>query len=222
MHEKISKFLKTLAPGDIKMYRKSNSAQQVFDFYLPFGGKLNPKNRWIIMSEQIPWEEIEEEYFEHFSRNQTGNPALPVRVALGALIIKERLGITDRETVEQIRENPYLQYFLGLGGYSDKEPFHHTTMVHFRRRLNKEILSKVNAKMVFKFLKQNSEEKGTSNTDPSFDDGDIESKEGGKKPESSLEDTPPENKGKLLVDATCTPADISYPNANNWDMLLVT
>jgi hypothetical protein len=30
-------------------------------------------------------------------------------MALGALIIKEKLGISDRETVEQIRENPYLQ-----------------------------------------------------------------------------------------------------------------
>ncbi|VXD22689.1 transposase (fragment) [Planktothrix paucivesiculata PCC 9631] len=35
-------------------------------------------------------------------------------MALGALIIKEKLGISDRETVEQIKENPYLQYFIGL------------------------------------------------------------------------------------------------------------
>jgi hypothetical protein len=34
-------------------------------------------------------------------------------MALGALIIKEKLGISDRLTVEQIRENPYLQYFIG-------------------------------------------------------------------------------------------------------------
>ena len=32
--------------------------------------------------------------------------------ALGALIIKEKLGISDRETIEQIKENPYLQYLL--------------------------------------------------------------------------------------------------------------
>lgn len=35
-------------------------------------------------------------------------------MALGSLIIKEKLGISDRETVEQIRENPYLQDFIGL------------------------------------------------------------------------------------------------------------
>jgi len=30
-------------------------------------------------------------------------------MALGALIIKEKLGTSDQETVEQIKENPYLQ-----------------------------------------------------------------------------------------------------------------
>lgn len=38
-----------------------------------------------------------------------GAPAKTFRMALGALIIKEKLGITNRETVEQIREKPYLQ-----------------------------------------------------------------------------------------------------------------
>ena len=44
-------------------------------------------------------------------------------MALGALIIKEKLGISDRETVEQIRENPYLQYFIGQSTYSNEFPF---------------------------------------------------------------------------------------------------
>ena len=38
-------------------------------------------------------------------------------MALGALIIKEKLGISDRETVEQIRENPYLQQYGLLKGW---------------------------------------------------------------------------------------------------------
>ncbi len=44
------------------------------------------------------------------------------RMALGALIIKEKLGISDRETVEQIKENPYLQYFIGMSDYSNDSP----------------------------------------------------------------------------------------------------
>jgi hypothetical protein len=41
------------------------------------------------------------------------------RLALGSLIIKEKLGTSDRETVEQIKENPYLQYFIGQSHYSN-------------------------------------------------------------------------------------------------------
>ena len=56
------------------------------------------------MAELIPWAEFEEEYAEKFSEKM-GAPAKPFRIALGALIIKEKLGISDRETVEQIKEN---------------------------------------------------------------------------------------------------------------------
>jgi Transposase DDE domain/Transposase domain (DUF772) len=60
------------------------------------------------MAKLIPWTEVEEEYAKKFTI-EIGAPAKPSRMALGALIIKEKLGISDRETVEQIRENPYLQ-----------------------------------------------------------------------------------------------------------------
>jgi hypothetical protein len=51
-------------------------------------------------------------------------------MALGALIIKEKLGISDRETVEQIKENPYLQYFIGMSNYSNEAPFEASMMVY--------------------------------------------------------------------------------------------
>ena len=60
-----------------------------------------------------PWEELEEAYAPQF--NQTpGAPAKPVRLAFGALFIKHRLGLSDEETVEQIRENAYMQFSLAL------------------------------------------------------------------------------------------------------------
>ena len=97
------------------MYRKDDANQLQFEnFYLPFGGKLRSDNRWVILSTQIPWQQVEQEYSMNFSQNDTGNPAKSARIALGSLIIKERLGTTDRETVLQIAENPYLQYFLGF------------------------------------------------------------------------------------------------------------
>ncbi len=76
-------------------------------------------------------DEIEEAYAPQFSPT-TGAPAKPVRLAFGALFIKQRLGLTDEETVEKIRENVYMQFFLGFAGYSSKPPFDPSMMVHCR------------------------------------------------------------------------------------------
>ena len=101
------------------MYRQVDSISTPTEkFRLPFDGKLSEDNRWLILAKLIPWSEFEEEYAQKFSEN-VGAPAKTFRMALGALIIKEKLGISDRETVEQIRENPYLQYFLGLEYYTN-------------------------------------------------------------------------------------------------------
>jgi hypothetical protein len=89
----------------------------------PFNGGLRSDNRWIKVAKFIPWEEFEILYSTSLCGSQMGSPALSVRIAIGALIIKERLGTSDEETVEQIRENPYLQYFLGFKGYKDEAPF---------------------------------------------------------------------------------------------------
>jgi len=105
------------------MYRKvEDTPRQAEDFELPFEGKLSQNNRWVIMASLIPWDEFEEEYAKNFSIDM-GAPALPFRTALGSLIIKEKLGISDRETVEQIKENPYLQFFIGKSNYSNEAPY---------------------------------------------------------------------------------------------------
>ena len=96
------------------MYTKEPKDQPRFEnFYLPFSGKLDKLNRWVSLSELIPWDKIEDKYCRIFSE-RLGAPALPLRIALGALIIKERCGLTDQETVAQIAENPYLQFFFRI------------------------------------------------------------------------------------------------------------
>jgi hypothetical protein len=79
------------------------------DFYLLFGEKLRSDNRWMRLAKLIPWREIEEHYAENFTNTGMGAPAKAARIALGALIIQEKLGLTDEETVAQIQENPYLR-----------------------------------------------------------------------------------------------------------------
>jgi transposase, IS5 family len=139
------------------MYRRldSNLVQQE-NIEFSIGCKLAEDNRWVILSNLIPWEKFEEEYAEQFSTD-IGAPAKSFRMALGALIVKEKLGISDRETVEQIKENPYLQYFLGMSVYSNHPLFDASMLVHFRQRISADMVNRINREL---FSKTNEEEGG--------------------------------------------------------------
>jgi hypothetical protein len=179
------------------MYRKTPDSQLAFkDFYLPFGGKLSGSNRWVHLARMVPWDLVENFYAAQFSQNPQGPSAKSARLALGALIIKERLGVSDEEAVEQIRENPYLQYFLGFHEFRDEAPFDPSMYVHFRKRFSLEQLGQINETIVQAERAERQQAEGSSA--PDDDDSD---------------DTPSStgNSGKLLIDATCTPADIRYP-----------
>lgn len=172
------------------MYRHNEKQLKFVEFDLPFGGQLLSTNRWVRLAHMIPWGEFEDAYCENFSKSGQGPPAFSVRMALAALIIKERLGVSDEECVEQIRENPYLQYFCGLKKFTTRPPFHPTMFVHFRKRFPAGVLSQINEVIVSRAVE--SQAKDNKEADDSH-------------PNDS------KNKGKLLLDATCVPADITYP-----------
>jgi transposase, IS5 family len=114
------------------------------------------------------------------------------------------LGTSDEETVEQIRENPYLQYFLGLTEYSNESPFEASMMVHFRKRLNLEILGRINEEMLKESESNPINKSDKDGDEPPQTKAKVETVDAERK-------EPPVNKGKLLLDASCAPADIRYP-----------
>lgn len=142
------------------MYISTTTVQSsVEDFQIPVGFHLDESNRWVILSNLIPWGEFENEYASFFDEKM-GAPAKSFRLALGSLLIQQILNLSDRETVAQIKENPYLQYFLGLNSYDYKAPFNSSMLVHFRQRIKPEIINKINRQIVKQTL-DTSEEKKT-------------------------------------------------------------
>ena len=98
--------------------------------------------------------------------------------------------------MEDIRESPYLQYFLGYEGYKYEIPFDPSMMVHFTKRLSADILKEVNALIIEK----NKQEYETHDDDDKGNgSGEGESKE-------------PGNNGTLIVDATCAPEYMRFPH----------
>ena len=104
---------------------------------------MSSENRWVKKAAMIPWDEIEDRYAGLFP-SEIGMPAKPLQTALGSLLIQKEYGYSDRELVEQTKENPYYQYFIGLPGYEYKAPVAPSLLVEFRKRLDENILAEIN------------------------------------------------------------------------------
>lgn len=177
------------------MYKPADKTQTSFlDFNQPMGLKMNPANRWIQMADRIPWDLFEIKYAGLFP-SDTGNVAKPLRMALGSLIIQNRFQYPDRELVEQITENPYLQYFIGLAGYQDTPPFDASTLVLFRKRITADMLNEANEYLLA--------HKDDDRPKPPSSGTDTD--------ENCLPEEEAGNYGTLAIDATCAPANIRYP-----------
>ena len=176
------------------MYRYSNGQISLADFKQPVGMNLKESNRWVKKAQTIPWLEIEKRYAALFT-NRKGNVAKPLRLALGACIIQAEYGYSDEETALQIQENPYLQYFCGYPGYDDgKLPFDPSLMVYFRKRLTPGVLGEINEMIVRDAKERQAKESEVK------DDGDSDDAPGSGG-----------NSGTMIVDATCAPSHIRYP-----------
>ena len=68
-----------------------------------------------------------------------GRPCKDARLIIGAVIIKHKLNLSDEETVLQIQENPYLQFFTGFSTYRDEQPFAPSLFVEIRRRMGTDV-----------------------------------------------------------------------------------
>ena len=177
------------------MYKPADKTQTAFlDFNQPMGLHMNPDNRWVQMANIVPWELFEVKYAGLFPSG-TGNVAKPLRMALGSLIIQSRFQYPDRELVEQITENPYLQYFIGLPGYQDTPPFDASTLVLFRKRITADMLCEAN-----EYLLAHKDDGQPGPPSP-----------GNGTDESSMPEKEDDNKGTLTIDATCAPSNIRYP-----------
>lgn len=84
-----------------------------------------------------------------------------------------------------ICENPHCQYFPGLSEFTDVDPFDSSEMETFRRRFPVEAVARINEAII-------TARDETDDADSSDDDEQV-------------------NRGTLILDATCAPADVSYP-----------
>ncbi|MFU8844950.1 MAG: IS5 family transposase [Bacteroidales bacterium] len=178
-------------------------------FETPFHCQLRTDNRWVVLAKKIPWDTLIPVYQQQMGNEITGATGINPRVALGALMIKHICNLSDRETIQQIQENMYMQYFIGFSSFCDQEPFDASLFVSIRKRLGLDQINAINEKIV-----------GLNHqiTEKQNDDNDRE------QPKSAMDagcDDKAEKEqaithhGDLLMDATACPQDIAYPTDLN-------
>ena len=184
---------------------RSHKQIPLAEFDWPFQVALDENNRWVKMSECIPWDELAEGYYQGLV-NTHGRPTKDARLVIGAVIIKHKLCLSDRETVAQIQENPYLQYFVGLPGYQMEAPFVPSLFVEIRKRMGQSVFDVFQSAIIDSVVDAKAKRKKTSSEKPDQDDNEPPSVSGSGSP-----DKEPEHEGKLILDATVAPQAIRYP-----------
>lgn len=205
-------------------------------FDTPFDQKLYKGNRWVKMAQSIPWDSIVPYYDKLFSSTE-GRPPISGRVILGSIFIKHLGDLSDRETVAQIQENMFMQYFLGYSSFTNEAPFSPTLFVEIRERLSLDLLSKINDVIAVLSIQKETIEvsklqppcgkrtggppdlaiKQDNQDDGPFSDmpgkpAAVSSPEVTKKTTDNTGSVPLKtNKGKLLMDATVAPQNITFP-----------
>ena len=118
------------------MYKgKDRKTILLFSELFPFGGHLDPENRWLKIAKLIPWEQLESKYQSYFS--DKGRPAKDGCLVIGILLLKHMTGLSDDEIVKQVSENPYMQAFCGLGNFVTAPLLDSSSLSKIRKRLGK-------------------------------------------------------------------------------------
>jgi hypothetical protein len=181
-------------------------------FILPFGGRLKPANRWIKLSSVVPWGDLESAYNAVMNMKQ-GRPSKPARLVIGAMIIKHKLNLSDEETVLQIQENPYLQYFCGYDTYIDTLPFVPSLFVEIRKRMGADMFACFEQGIVDQAVSIQQDKQSAAKSDD--DDANPPTPPASDDTATEVISEPESNEvthhGRLLMDATVADQMIRFP-----------
>lgn len=195
--------------------------QQSLDMFKhPFETKLDDENRWVKLSELIPWDDLAKIYSQKLQHN-SGRKSVDIRTVIAALIVKHKLNLDDRGTIEMIKENIYLQYFCGLNAFTTKAIFDPSLFVNIRKRLGLKEFDEFNKVIIEKSetikphqgrIKQKGDKKNKDDDEKITRDSDKHHNADSQNDKDGLESSSKKNKGTLKVDATIADQEMKYPN----------
>jgi IS5 family transposase len=109
-----------------------------------FQAKLNPKHELLILAAKIDWELLAQELESYYSLR--GRNGKPVRLMVGAHILKHMHDMSDEQAVKRLAGDVYWMAFCGIDEpFSNEnwEPLDPSTMTKFRKRIGPSGMHKI-------------------------------------------------------------------------------
>ena len=185
---------------------KSTKQLSIEEFKTPFQINLDKENRWVKLTNSLPWDALADIYYQSMSSDR-GAPAIDARIVIGALIVKHKLSLDDRETIETIRENMYIQYFLGLEAYTYNDVFDRSLFTLLRYRLGADKFDAMTGEIILMSEGKHGPDEKKAGGAKAANRSRRKSSAAEKKPEEK----PKGNKGVMIVDATVADQMVAYP-----------
>jgi len=133
------------------------------DFFQPLlKDFIDLSHELVLLSDKIDWKYFENEFSKYYSN--TGQPAMPIRLMVGSLLLKRIYNLSDERVCEAWEMNPYMQYFCGMAHFTHQFPTDPSDFVHFRNRIGKSGVEVIFAYSVHLFGKQAKEKVSLSDT----------------------------------------------------------
>ena len=123
------------------MIRKSPNQNQK-NLFLPLLKEfIDMNHELVLLSDTIDWNYFEKEFSPLYSN--TGQPAMPIRLMVGCLLLKRLYNYGDETLPHVWIMNPYMQYFCGEAHFQHEFPCDPSDFVHFRNRIGGEGIEKI-------------------------------------------------------------------------------
>lgn len=94
---------------------------------------IDPKHELLLLACRIDWKHFETCFSSLYAR--TGQPAMPIRLMVGCLLLKQLYNLGDETLAQAWIMNPYMQYFCGEAHFQHRFPCDPSDFVHFRKRI---------------------------------------------------------------------------------------
>ena len=180
-------------------------------FKHPFETELDKENRWVKLASVIPWDKLAEVYSKKL-QVATGRKSVNVRTVIASLIVKHKLKLDDRGTIDMIKENIYLQYFCGLEEFTTKAVFDPSLFVDIRKRLGGAEFEKLHRYIIEESERLKPHQARVKRKGKPANKIRQEESEEDEQNDSETNTGEQGNRGTLKVDATVADQEIKYPN----------